>query len=62
MAELPSRATRAEIIPPDLLNELLVAVDDPDPALYLRFGGEAPAPFAHRLEKKTAAVRIRAGP
>ena len=42
---------RAEVVAPELLFQQLVAVDYPDTALHLRFGGVSLTSLAHRLEK-----------
>jgi len=49
--QLP-RAAGAEVIPPELLFELLVPVDDSDAAFHMGFGRESCAAFVHRFEKK----------
>ena len=41
----------AEIVPAELFDEFLVAVDDSHALSDLGFGGETPPPLAHRLEK-----------
>ena len=56
-----TRPAGAEVFSAQLLGQFLVDVYDPHATLHLRLGREAPAPFAHRLEK-TAGVRGLASP
>jgi hypothetical protein len=44
-------AARAEIVSSELFFQHLIAVDDANASLDLRFRGESLASFAHRLEK-----------
>ena len=38
LLKAPARSARAEVVAPELLDELLVAVDDPEAAPNLRLG------------------------
>jgi hypothetical protein len=45
-------AARAGVVAADLLDEFLVAVDDPLAALHLGLAREALAPLTHHLESR----------
>ena len=49
-----ARTAGAEIISSQLFFQQLVAVDDPQSTLDLRFGRESPTPLTHRLEKNSS--------
>jgi hypothetical protein len=57
LLEALAGTTGAELVSADLLQEFLVAVDDPDATLHLRLGRKAFASFAHRLEKNDRCSR-----
>ena len=49
----------AGIVTSELLLQQLVAVNDANTALDLRFGRESPASFAHCLEKNGRSLKLR---
>jgi hypothetical protein len=46
-----SAAARAEIVPPEFLLKQLIAVDEADANLHVRFGRVSSTPFVHWLER-----------
>jgi hypothetical protein len=52
LLEAFARAAGAKVVAAELFVEPLVAVDDAETPFDMRFGGESPSPFVHRLEKK----------
>ena len=47
-----ARPARAQVVPADLLDQFLVAVDDPPAAFHLRFAGESPSGVCSSARKK----------
>ena len=54
MLEFARRAARAQIVPSELFDEMLVSVHDADTAFNPRLGLIASAPFAGAFEKRSA--------